>query len=343
MNENKNIEEKKDYMILQKDIENTCGKLLENSFHEFEDLNYKAEHQRNNNCRKALFNYYDKNHIAFGHECIDKLIEYIRDDSRGTWEYGYNTSRSQIENWLKEIEDNYAALKQEYDASVQQSNENTTKTERIPEPEQAKPQASESKKVLLKIPSGLNREERKELEDALFKAGARYTKETIPADKSNTGKEVYYKSWYVMQKENTDMTPFQEYIRPGKNVEKQTDLPEKKSQSMLSEQQTSKEKDSEDKIYLNLPHVSKAAFSKLIEEISKNGAKFDGKAKAWYITENADFNQFKKYLGLSKEQVDKKRESVIDKLNKNKDVVNSQPNAENNIQREARQNDAISK
>lgn len=359
MDKNQNVEEDKNYAVLQKDIEATCKILLDNSFHEFADLNYKTERRYNSNCKKALFDYYDKNYFAFGHQCIDELVGYIEKSSSDTrfQKSGYNVYIKQISNWLEQIENNYETLKQEY-ANEQQQKE-TKATEAAPQSDASKEPSAKVQKILLKLPPGLSREERKELEDALFKAGARYSKETISAEHSNSGKEVHYKSWYVMQNENTDMTPFQEYIRPEKhtssdrNVSKSNTRAESNPKPAESENRTStpeglkenipEQKNEGDRIYLNLPHMGKSTFAKVTAELSQKGAKFDGEAKAWYITGKDDFNQFKKYLGLSRDQVVNKRESVLDKLHKNKEAVNNRERTEAAAGREVRQNNEITK
>lgn len=66
--------------------------------------------------------------------------------------------------------------------------------------------------IQLKIPS-TTQEERKRIENQLFQAGARYYKGTIPAEKSSTGKEVNYKSWYVKYKEGMKLSAFSPYIK----------------------------------------------------------------------------------------------------------------------------------
>ena len=94
----------------------------------------------------------------------------------------------------------------------------------------------------------------------------------------------------------------------------------------------------EHKIYLTLPPIrSKAKKKKMISNLKEAGAKFDSYNKHWYITPDADFNQFKGFLGLPYEYVNERgkelrarenekknkegRDSVKDKLDRNKDAV----------------------
>lgn len=199
------------------------------------------------------------------------------------------------------------------------------------------PEKTSETKVLLKLPK-LNREERKELEDALFAAGARYTKETIPADKSSTGRAVTYKKWYVLKRENTDMTPFMEYIRPDQRLAEQSvspaELPTEKSKGV--DKQSAK-----GKIYLYIPPMGKEQFAKTVNELKQNGAKFDGKVKSWYITEKEDLNLFKQYMGNSKEKPVSKRESAIKKLHGNQKILEQQKNIQAELEPEIKQNDMI--
>lgn len=85
------------------------------------------------------------------------------------------------------------------------------------------------KKLSLKLPKQTS-EERMALEKQLFEAGARYEKFTISAEKSNDGKEHTGKSWYVWVNEDTDRSPFQDYIKepavekvisPSKSIQQQ--------------------------------------------------------------------------------------------------------------------------
>lgn len=97
----------------------------------------------------------------------------------------------------------------------------------------------------------------------------------------------------------------------------------------------------EHRVYLSLPPVKSAkAFNNMISNLKEGGAKFDSYNKAWYITPDMDFNQFKGFLGLPYEIVNEKgkelrakeaekkgeekskdRESIKDKLDKNKETV----------------------
>lgn len=76
----------------------------------------------------------------------------------------------------------------------------------------------EGDRIKLKIPN-VTPEEKKAIENQLFQAGARYYKGTIPAEESNTGKEVNYTSWYVKYKEGMDLSAFSPYIK-GKQKQK---------------------------------------------------------------------------------------------------------------------------
>ncbi|MGN1332668.1 MAG: hypothetical protein ACI4V0_07900 [Lachnospiraceae bacterium] len=119
------------------------------------------------------------------------------------------------------------------------------------------------------------------------------------------------------------------------NKEGDKNMTQEKNQEVGKEQEKK-----ERKIYLSLPPMSKETFEKRINELKENGARFDGYSKAWYITPEADFNKFKNYLGVPYEYINEKakelrarenekkseksqedRESVKDKLGKNKEAL----------------------
>lgn len=97
----------------------------------------------------------------------------------------------------------------------------------------------------------------------------------------------------------------------------------------------------EHKIYLSLPPTSSPkAFKTMIDNLKNLGAKFDSYNKFWYVTPDVDLNKFKGFLGLPYEYINEKgkenrareqakkeeknqegRESVKNKLGKNKDAV----------------------
>lgn len=66
--------------------------------------------------------------------------------------------------------------------------------------------------IKLKLPK-MTPEQKKEAENMLFKAGARYHKYVIPAEKSSTGQEIRGRNWYIRYTEGMDLTPFKSYIR----------------------------------------------------------------------------------------------------------------------------------
>lgn len=111
---------------------------------------------------------------------------------------------------------------------------------------------------------------------------------------------------------------------------------------MEQENKTQTEEKQEWKVYLSLPPTSPKAFKTMTNNLKEAGAKFDSYNKAWYITSDMDFNQFKGFLGLPYEQVkergaklraaeaerkaeekrpEENRNSVKDKLEKNKEAV----------------------
>lgn len=331
----------KNYEVLSDDIEQAYAGLTSNEYHVMEDMNYKEERRRDTNCKIILQDYYQKNYETYGQECVDKFMEYLHEMEKSKYGYGHNIYSGNVKEWFGDIEAGKFVQKVETEEQSLRRN-----------PKEKNPDTRN--KVFLKIPPNLSREERKEVEDALFKAGARYTKEVIPAERSRNGKEVTYKSWYVMQSENTDMTPFEEYIRPDRVLEKQKDLnkasidtPEEhtdtNSDKTPGHNQDSQSRHDEKRIYLNIPHVPALAFRIITENLKRDGAKFDGVAKAWYITTDNDFNKFKDYLGLSKDQVMNKRESVLTKLNENKRTIENNEKSGNEIIREPKQRESLEK
>lgn len=54
-------------------------------------------------------------------------------------------------------------------------------------------------------------------------------------------------------------------------------------------------------LYLKLPHLKKAEFTKLTAELKLNGARYNGFSKKWYVTRENDLNKFADYLDFTKE------------------------------------------
>lgn len=73
--------------------------------------------------------------------------------------------------------------------------------------------------IELELPK-LEYSELKKLENRLFKAGARYVKWEIQANESKDGKAHKGKRWYIYKTDDTDMTPFMDYIKKNdQNIE----------------------------------------------------------------------------------------------------------------------------
>lgn len=66
--------------------------------------------------------------------------------------------------------------------------------------------------------------------------------------------------------------------------------------------------------YLQLPPANKEQFSKMVQQLKDDGARFNPDKKAWYITDKQDKSKFAPYLQSEKP-------SVLDKLKQNKDSV----------------------
>lgn len=83
----------------------------------------------------------------------------------------------------------------------------------------------------LKLPK-MEPEQKKAVEDMLFKAGARYHKYVIPAEKSHTHEEIRGRNWYVRVQDGMDLKPFLPYVevpekQQGKARKKEAGGPEK--------------------------------------------------------------------------------------------------------------------
>lgn len=197
--------------------------------------------------------------------------------------------------------------------------------------------------IRLRIPGGMVPEKKKEIENQLFQAGARYYKGTIPAEESSTGKEVNYKSWYIKYSEGMDLSVFAPYIKenqkPAQSRKMITPIPK--------ENETGPEKDVKeglvnnniahesavyqegDIIKLRLPPAEQEVKREIENMLFKEGARYHkgiipaeesstGKEvnyKSWYIkySEGMDLSAFAPYIRGKQPQ----RESVIKQLKQN--------------------------
>ena len=135
---------------------------------------------------------------------------------------------------------------------------------------------------------------RRDIEQYLFKNGARYEKYTIPANESRTGKEINGKNWYVAYKEGMNLSVFGPYLKDksilGNSVleSAQTEISGKSGVTEANK--------TADRKYLFLPPAPQAVFKDTIANLKAAGAKFDGETKRWYITSDIDEAKFSDFL-----------------------------------------------
>lgn len=80
-------------------------------------------------------------------------------------------------------------------------------------------------------------------------------------------------------------------------------------------------------IYLKLPQSNAKEFRSMIEQLKKDGARYNPDKKRWYITESVDRTKFWTYLPTSA-MIFKQENSVHEKLNQYRQDVKQQSNSE---------------
>jgi hypothetical protein len=66
--------------------------------------------------------------------------------------------------------------------------------------------------------------------------------------------------------------------------------------------------------------LSKEDFKLTVEQLKNDGAHFDSKKKAWYVTKDMDLSKFDKYIN-PKADAASKRESQVEKLENYKNEI----------------------
>ena len=199
----------------------------------------------------------------------------------------------------------------------------------------------EGDRIKLKIPN-VTPEEKKAIENQLFQAGARYYKGTIPAEESNTGKEVNYTSWYVKYTEGMDLSPFASYIK-GRQSQAQKETtgnapaPAQEAAAISAAVQAPPAASSGkepyqagDRIKLKIPNVTPEEKKAIENQLFQAGARYykgtipaeesnTGKEvnyTSWYVKykEGMDLSAFSPYIKGKQQQ----KPSVLKQLDKNK-------------------------
>lgn len=87
-------------------------------------------------------------------------------------------------------------------------------------------------------------------------------------------------------------------------------------------------------IYLNIPHMDRNGFLKTVDQLKKDGAKYNHVEKKFYVTRQNDLNKFSKYLPIMTVQPEVSTDQIQDNYSYEEESIQEDPKPDTNKSQE---------